>query len=145
MSDQPIEPKALNVPKIPSPEVTPYQLLGGEEKVRQLVDRFYDHMDELPETYELRQMHAEDLSGSRDKLFLFLSGWLGGPDLYLEKFGHPMLRRRHLPFKIDSQSRDQWLMCMSMALDDMDVDGQLRQFLDKSFAQTANHMRNQPE
>lgn len=145
MPNQPTKPTPLKVPDIPVPEVSPYELLGGEEKVRELVDRFYDHMDELPEAYEVRQMHAENLGGSREKLFLFLCGWLGGPDLYIEKFGHPMLRRRHLPFKVDIQARDQWLMCMQMAMDDMGIDGHLRRFLDNSFTQTANHMRNQPE
>ncbi|CAG0907948.1 unnamed protein product [Cyprideis torosa] len=129
---------------IPSPETTPYALLGGEDRVRELVDRFYDHMDQMPEAYELREMHAEDLGSTRNKLFMFLSGWLGGPDLYIEAYGHPMLRRRHLPFAIDTQARDQWLLCMQHAMDDMQITGALRQHLDTAFAQTANHMRNQP-
>ena len=77
---------------------TPYEELGGEEKVRELVDRFYDHMDTLSEVQTVRDLHARSLKASREKLFLFLSGWLGGPDLYVEKYGHPRLRRRHLPF-----------------------------------------------
>lgn len=128
----------------PNPENTPYMALGGEAKVRELVDRFYDLMDELPEAYELRQMHPEDLGHSRDKLFMFLSGWLGGPDLFVQEFGHPMLRRRHMPFTVDVQSKDQWLLCMKLAMDAMNIEGPLRDHLDNAFAQTANHMRNQP-
>lgn len=145
MSKQPTKPFSLKTPSIPTPEVTPYELLGGEAKVRELTDRFYDLMDTIPEAYELRQIHPADLSGSRDKLFMFLSGWLGGPDLFVQNIGNPFLRRRHMPFKVDSQARDQWLLCMQMAMDEMGVEGQLRDFLNNAFAQTANHMRNQPE
>ena len=127
----------------PTPETTPYKLLGGEQKVRELVDRFYDHMHQLPEAFTVRKMHAEDLSGSRDKLFKFLSGWLGGPQLYINEYGHPRLRARHLPFSIDDEARDQWLMCMKLAMDDMHIDGVLREHLDNSFKQMADHMRNQ--
>ena len=76
----------------------PYDLLGGDATVRRLVDRFYDLMDSVPEHYVIRKLHPADLAGSREKLYLFLSGWLGGPQLYAEKFGHPMLRARHLPY-----------------------------------------------
>jgi hemoglobin len=91
---------------------TPYVLLGGEEKVRELVDRFYDYMDELDEVVPVRQMHAKSLRVSRDKLFKFLSGWLGGPGLYEAEYGHPRLRRRHMPFAVTEEARDQWLLCM---------------------------------
>jgi len=124
---------------------TPYQQLGGAERVRELVDRFYDHMDNLPEAAGIRALHARSLRGSRDKLFLFLSGWLGGPDLYVEKYGHPMLRRRHLPFAIGRAERDQWMLCMRRALDDMQLEPGLRNFLEQNFWRTADHMRNQPE
>ncbi|BAN69034.1 group II truncated hemoglobin [endosymbiont of unidentified scaly snail isolate Monju] len=123
----------------------PYELLGGEQGVRELVDRFYDYMDSLPEAREVRALHAKSLRVSREKLFLFLSGWLGGPDLYVQKFGHPMLRRRHLPFPIGVKERDQWMLCMRKALADMDIDEVLRSRLEQAFMQTANHMRNQPE
>ena len=89
-----------------------YDLLGGKTGVRRLVDRFYDLMDTQPETWELRQLHSQNLQSSRDKLFMFLSGWLGGPPLYENAYGHPRLRARHLPFPIDSKMRDQWLMCI---------------------------------
>jgi hemoglobin len=124
---------------------TPYQLIGGAEKVRELVDRFYDHMDNLPEAREIRALHAKSLRGSREKLFLFLSGWLGGPDLYVQKYGHPRLRMRHMPFAIGRRERDQWMLCMRRALDDMDLDSGLRNYLEQAFWRTADHMRNQPE
>ena len=127
------------------PDKTPYELLGGEAGVRELVDRFYDHMDSLPEAELIRGLHAKSLRGSREKLFMFLSGWLGGPGLYEEKFGHPRLRQRHLPFSIGKAEKEQWLLCMKKAMDDMGLTGELRQFLDQSFERTAEHMRNRPE
>lgn len=128
-----------------STDQTPYELLGGESKVKELVDRFYDHMDNLSETRPIREMHAQSLKGSREKLFLFLSGWLGGPDLYVQKYGHPRLRRRHMPFSIGDSEAEQWLLCMEKALDDMSISGDLRHFLSRSFRQTALHMRNQAD
>ena len=124
---------------------TPYELLGGEEKIRELVDRFYDHMDALDEASGVRDMHAKSLRVSRDKLYKFLSGWLGGPGLYESEYGHPRLRRRHMPFAIGSAERDQWLLCMQRAMDDMHIEGKLRAFLDDAFFRTADHMRNQAE
>lgn len=124
---------------------TPYERLGGEAPLRALVERFYDLMDELPEAWEIRKLHAEDLSGAREKLFLFLSGWMGGPSLYIEQYGHPRLRARHLPFPIGIRERDQWLMCMRQAMEDTGVDVKLRGELWQSFARTADHMRNQEE
>ena len=126
-------------------EQTPYELLGAESGVRKLVNRFYDHMDGEPEAAEVRRMHAKSLRAAREKLFLFLSGWLGGPDLYVQKYGHPMLRRRHLPFAIGMRERDQWMHCMRRALDDMPIEEQLRKKLEHAFMATADHMRNQPE
>ena len=121
---------------------THYQRIGGEAKVRELVQRFYDHMDELPETYGIRKLHAEDLSGSRQKLFDFLTGWMGGPPLYTDKHGHPRLRRRHLPFGIGESERDQWMHCMQLALAEVVGDEQLRAELYKAFMKVADHMRN---
>lgn len=122
-----------------------YEIIGAEAGVRQLVDRFYDYMDELQEASDIRQLHAKNLKGSREKLFLFLSGWLGGPDLYVQKYGHPMLRRRHLPFAIGTRERDQWMFCMQKALRDMQLDSNVESKLLQAFMQTADHMRNQPE
>ena len=120
-----------------------YERIGGEDKVRQLVDRFYDHMDELPEAWDVRKLHAEDLANSRQKLFDFLSGWMGGPQLYVEKHGHPMLRCRHLPFPIDNNARDQWMHCMQQALEEVVDEPRLRQELYQAFLKVADHMRNQ--
>ena len=121
---------------------TPYELLGGAEGVRTLVERFYQLMDTLPEAARIRALHPADLRGSTDKLYKFLSGWLGGPALYVEEFGHPMLRARHLPFPIEAADRDAWLLCMSRALDEVKLDPLARMQLDQAFYKTADHMRN---
>lgn len=126
-----------------TPESNPYELMGGEAAVRKLVDRFYDLMDSMPETLGIRKMHAEDLAEAREKLFMFLSGWLGGPPLYTKKYGHPRLRARHLPFKIDESERDQWLMCMNQAIDEQIEDEDLKDHLKQAFYKTADFMRNQ--
>ncbi|MDJ0741572.1 MAG: group II truncated hemoglobin [Gammaproteobacteria bacterium] len=126
-------------------ELTPYERLGGERGVRELVTRFYDYMDSESDAAGVRALHAKSLRASREKLFLFLSGWLGGPDLYLQRYGHPMLRRRHLPFAIDTAMRDQWMRCMNKALADMPIDESLRQKLAQAFRATADHMRNRPD
>jgi hemoglobin len=102
-------------------------------------------MDSLPEARKIRDLHAKSLRASREKLFLFLSGWLGGPDLYVQKYGHPRLRMRHMPFAIGREERDQWMLCMRRALDDMQLDAGLRNHLEQAFWRTADHMRNQPE
>jgi len=124
------------------PVVTHYQRIGGAEKVHALVRRFYELMDELPETYGIRKMHADDLQSANDKLFKFLSGWLGGPQLFVEQYGHPMLRRRHLPFAIGDAERDQWMLCMNQALFDVVEEAALRQELSDALTKVADHMRN---
>ena len=121
---------------------THYDILGGEQGIRQLVNRFYDLMDELPEAWELRKIHQQDLQSARDKLFKFLSGWLGGPGLYEAEYGHPRLRARHMPFPVDTQMRDQWLMCINQALDEQVSDELFKLQLKSSFANVADHMRN---
>lgn len=121
---------------------THYQRIGGEELIRRLVDRFYDLMDEDPDYYGIRKMHPKDLSEARNKLFVFLSGWTGGPQLYTEKFGHPRLRQRHMPFAIGESERDQWMGCMQRAMDEVGVDEKLRQELTAAFWKTADFMRN---
>ena len=119
-----------------------YQRIGGDAVIRALVDRFYELMDELPEAYAARKIHPADLSESGNKLFDFLSGWLGGPQRYIEKHGHPMLRRRHLPYAIGLEERDQWLLCMKQALEETVEDVSLRETLFGQFAQLGEHMRN---
>lgn len=121
---------------------TPFELLGGAQGVRRLVERFYQLMDTLPEAARIRALHPADLAGSTDKLYKFLSGWLGGPALYVQEFGHPMLRARHLPFPIEAADRDAWLLCMARALDEVELDPLARMQLDQAFYKTADHMRN---
>jgi hemoglobin len=125
-------------------EDTPYARLGGDAAVRALVDRFYDLMDLEPGYARLRAVHGNELTHARDKLYWFLSGWLGGPNHYIERFGHPRLRARHLPFSIGQVERDQWMACMNQALVEQGVDEDLRLRLVQAFFQTADWMRNQP-
>jgi len=123
--------------------LTPYELMGGETAILSLVDRFYFYMDTLPEAEGIRKMHAKRLSNAKDKLFKFLSGWLGGPDLFIQEFGHPMLRRRHFPFAIDNSERDQWMICMNKAMEELPMDSSLRERLLEALEQLATHMINQ--
>jgi hemoglobin len=128
---------------IPKQITSHYERIGGERKVRELTHRFYQLMDELPEAHGIRKLHPRDLQGSEDKLFEFLSGWMGGPQLFIQEHGEPMLRRRHLAFPIGNIERDQWLMCMNQALQDVVDNEQLRNELTASFGKVADHMRNQ--
>ncbi len=121
---------------------TSYERIGGEAKVRALVQRFYQLMDELPEAHGIRKMHPASLKASEEKLFMFLSGWLNGPQLFVEKFGHPRLRQRHMPFVIGDDERDQWMMCMTQALQDVVEDEALRGELVAAFQKMADFMRN---
>jgi len=121
---------------------TPFETLGGEPAVRHLVDRFYDLMDLEPRFAALRALHPTTLEGSRDKLFWFLCGWLGGPSHYEDRFGHPRLRARHLPFPIGIRERDDWLACMAQAMAEEAVPAELRERLQQSFHNTADWMRN---
>lgn len=121
---------------------TPFAWLGGEAGVRALVDRFYDLMDLEPAYARLRALHPSALEGSRDKLHAFLCGWLGGPDLYVQRFGHPRLRARHLPFPIGVDERDQWLACMAQALAELAIAPALAERLREAFFGTADWMRN---
>jgi hemoglobin len=116
--------------------------LGGEPGVRALVDRFYDLMDLEPAFAGLRALHPTDMHGSRDKLFWFLCGWLGGPNHYVERFGHPMLRARHLLYTIGIAERDQWLACMQQAMQEQDIETGLATQLAQALYGTADWMRN---
>ncbi|MDB4974588.1 MAG: conserved hypothetical globin-like protein [Myxococcaceae bacterium] len=116
--------------------------MGGATFVRELVDRFYDLMGTLPDAAVLLRMHPEDLSNTRDKFYEFLSGWLGGPPLYVAKRGHPRLRMRHLPFPIDEAASQAWMLCMRRALDECVDDALLKEQLRGAFQKMADHMRN---
>ncbi|MFB3100799.1 MAG: group II truncated hemoglobin [Gammaproteobacteria bacterium] len=126
-------------------EISSYERIGSEEGLWELVNKFYDNMELLPEAKTIRDLHQKDMRSAREKLFMFLSGWLGGPDRYIAAFGHPRLRARHLPFPIGKTERDQWLMCMRKALDEMPIDNAFREQLIMAFTQTANHMMNQEQ
>lgn len=121
---------------------TVFEWMGGEASVKAMVDRFYDLMDLEPAFSILRSVHGADLTNSRQRLFWFLCGWMGGPPYYTERLGHPMLRARHMPFSIGIEERDQWLACMSRAMQETGVDPVLQQRLAESFFQTADWMRN---
>ena len=124
---------------------TPYELLGGEAGVHRLVQRFYALMDELPEAHTVRQMHPESLEGSATSLFEFLSGWFGGPSLYIAKKGHPRLRMRHAPYAVGTTVRDEWMLCMTQALDEQVDDAAFKASLIDTFGQMASHMINTDE
>ncbi len=121
---------------------TPFERLGGEAGVRALVDRFYDLMDLEPGFAGIRRLHPSTQDGSRDKLHWFFCGWLGGPNHYMERFGHPRLRARHLPYAIGIAERDQWMACMMQAMQEQSVDEGLAVRLTESFFGTADWMRN---
>lgn len=121
-----------------------FERIGGERALRDLVDAFYDAMDREPAYAGIRALHPPSLVGSRDKLYWFLCGWSGGPQHYVERFGHPRLRARHLPFAIGVAERDQWLACMAQALEHCRVEPSLAALLRSSFNDTADWMRNQP-
>lgn len=121
---------------------TLYEALGGAPAVRRLVHRFYELMEELPEAYAVRQLHPESLAGSAESLFEFLSGWFGGPALYIARQGHPRLRMRHAPYAVGPRERDEWMLCMTQALTDQVTDAELRERLIFRFAQMAEHMVN---
>ena len=128
-----------------NPSQPPYELFGGEPGVRKLVDAFYDRMEFEPEFATIRALHPTTLEESRNKLYWFLCGWLGGPNHYIERFGHPRLRARHLPFSIGVVERDQWLACLKLALDDCAIKPELASWLMQQLYGTADWMRNRAE
>ena len=124
------------------PFETPFAWIGGEIQVHALVDRFYDLMDLEPGYAALRAAHGTELANAREKLKMFLTGWMGGPQRYTEQFCHPRLRMRHMPFSIGIAERDQWVACMDQAMQETAIDDALRTRLKESFMQTADWMRN---
>ena len=126
-------------------EATIFELIGGQATIDRLVDAFYRNMDTLPEAASLRAMHAADLRPITMVLKHYLGEWLGGPPEYSARRGHPMLRARHLPFKIGTPERDQWMTCMRLALEEMVSDVEIRGEIADALGHLADHMRNQPD
>jgi hemoglobin len=122
--------------------MTLFEALGGESALRALVNAFYWRMLDAPEYRYLRELHPTDISNAQERLFKYLTGWTGGPPLFVQEFGHPMLRARHLHVAIDRKGRDQWLACMQEALQETIVDAPLREQLYAALAPLADHMRN---
>lgn len=122
--------------------LTPYELLGGDAGVRALAEAFYDAMDRLPEAATIRAMHGADLAPIKLKLYEFLSGWLGGPRLYLQKYGSVCMHGPHSPYAIGAAERDQWLRCMAAALDQVGAGEDLRQMLREPMYRFADAIRN---
>lgn len=120
-----------------------YEAIGGEKVLRRLVHRFYEIMDSEPRAAGIRAMHQQDLGEAEEKLFLFLSGWMGGPQLFMEKYGHPRLRARHLPFAIGESERDQWVYCMVRAMHDVGIEEKVMIQLGNALWEVADFMRNQ--
>jgi hemoglobin len=135
------------IEEVGSNKSTFFEILGGEtngtDNIRKLVESFYDIMDSDPKAAPIRAMHQADLTSAREKLFMFLTGWTGGPQLYIERYGHPMLRRRHLPFAIDESARDQWMYCMIKAMHLLEFDDDLMTKLAEQLYGVADFMRNQ--
>ena len=127
------------------PNVSLYELIGGETGLRALVERFYDLIESAPEAARIRALHPKSLKQSREKFFIYLSGWSGGPQLYVEKFGHPRLRMRHMAFSIGTAERDQWLWCMNKALEESQIDPRVVEYLKMRFAEIADFMRNRSD
>ena len=141
------------IEEVGSTKSTFYQLLGGEnggdqvaiQKIRELVETFYDIMETDPKAAPIRAYHAKDLTAAREKLFMFLTGWTGGPQLYIERYGHPRLRQRHIAFSIGESERDQWMYCMISAMQRLKMDEKLMQKLAEQLYDVADFMRNKAE
>ena len=122
--------------------ITPYEVIGGEAAIRTLVEKFYYFMDTLPEAKGIRDMHQADLTSAESKLIKYMTGWLGGPNLYIEEYGHPMLRARHLPFSIGESERDQWMLCMNKSIEEVPMEPRLKTNLQTALQDLATHMIN---
>ena len=127
-------------PTPPSP--TPYEQLGGDAGVRKLVDRFYDLIDSSPEAATIRTLHARSLKAAREKLYLYLTTWTGGPPVYTDRYGHPRLRMRHSPFAIDQRAHDRWVSLMEAALDEAQLPQEAIAPLRRFFHDAATFMIN---
>ncbi len=134
------------IDEVGSNKATFYELLGGTEagaaNIRMLVEAFYDIMDSDVKAANVRAMHPADLTSAREKLLMFLTGWTGGPQLYIERYGHPRLRARHMPFIIGESERDQWICCMVAAMHQLKFDEKLITKLKEQLYGVADFMRN---
>lgn len=137
---------ALDIQEPNAAKQTLFEWLGGDEKgaetIRNLVEKFYDIMDADPKAVGLRAIHQADLTEAREKLFMFLMGWTGGPQLYIERYGHPRLRARHMPFPIDESARDQWMYCMIKAMHELNFEESLMKHMANQLYGVADFMRN---
>ncbi len=135
------------IEEVGSSQSTFYELLGGDktgiENIRLLVETFYDIMDSDAKAAKLRSIHQPDLTEAREKLFMFLTGWTGGPQLYIERYGHPRLRARHMPFVIGETERDQWMYCMISAMHKIGIEEPILTKLATQLYGVADFMRNQ--
>lgn len=120
---------------------TPYQLLG-EAGIRELCNTFYDIMDTLPDAAAVRAMHARDLSPMKEKLAEYLIGWMGGPPLYAEKYGTVCMTEPHEPYHIGPEERDQWLLCMQRALEEVGAGEEVVEMLRLPLFRIADAVRN---
>lgn len=120
----------------------PYVLAGGKKGLLALVNDFYDIMDTSSEAEATRKLHPSDLTSARQKLFMFLSGWFGGPNLYWQAYGHPRMRARHMKFPISALERDQWIWCMQRAVEQRPWKPEFKEYAMKSFTDFAHHMQN---
>jgi hemoglobin len=119
-----------------------YEMIGGAETIRKLVDSFYAKVAQHP---KLQPIFPDDLTETANKQYLFLTQFFGGPTLYSDKYGHPMLRARHMPFEITPTRAKAWLGCMKETLDELEMESFVRDFLMERFKQTAFHMVNTAE
>ena len=125
--------------------ITLYEAIGADETVRKLAARFYELMDTLPEARNCRAIHPPSLAKAEEKLYEYLTGYLGGPQLYIEKYGHPRLRSRHFMAAIGPVERDEWLLCFKRAMDDTVEHPKLKEIIWAPIEQLAHHMQNREE
>jgi hemoglobin len=119
-----------------------YELLGGEVGLRTLVDRFYELMDDDASYKLIRDMHKGDLAPVRELLFEYLSGWLGGPALFIDRRGGPCLTGAHAPYRIDAEARDLWVACMCRTMEDVGIAQRYREALTPALEGIADTVRN---
>lgn len=121
---------------------TSFHAAGGFEGIKQLVDDFYDAMEVLPQAQHIRNMHSPNLDESRDKLTRFLTGWLGGPKLFSEKYGPIRIPVAHRHLSIGPAERDAWLACMQVAVNKQDYRQDFRDYLMAQLYVPAERSRN---